>query len=59
VADTAKAYAAYIIAQLYVLKVQDNRKAHDWILTALRFAPTNKAYQGLRTAIERDMQRQP
>jgi len=59
VADTAKAYAAYIIAQLYVLKVQDNRNAHDWILTALRFAPTNKTYQGLRTAIERDMQRQP
>jgi len=59
VADTAKAYAAYIIAQLYVLKVRDNRNAHEWILTALRFAPANKTYQGLRTAIERDMQRQP
>jgi len=59
VADTAKAYAAYIIAQLYVLKVRDNRNAHEWILTALRFAPANKTYQGLRTAIEHDMQRQP
>jgi hypothetical protein len=59
VADTAKAYAAYVIAQLYVLKVKDSRNAHAWISTALRFAPSNKKYQGLRTAIDQDMQRQP
>jgi hypothetical protein len=59
VADTAKAYAAYVIAQLYVLKVKDSRNAHDWISTALRFAPSNKKYRGLRAAIDQDMQRQP
>ena len=59
VADTAKAYAAYVLAQLYVLKVKDSRNAHDWISTALRFAPNNTKYRGLRTAIDRDMQRQP
>lgn len=59
VADTAKAFAAYVLAQLYVLKVKDSRNARDWISTALRFAPNNTKYQGLRTAIDRDMQRQP
>ena len=57
VADTAKAFAAYVIAQLYVLKVQDSRNASDWISTALRFAPDVKKYKDLRASIDRDLQR--
>jgi hypothetical protein len=57
VADTAKAFAAYVIAQLYVLKVQDSRNARDWISTALRFAPDVKKYKDLRASIDRDLQR--
>ena len=59
VTDSAKAYAAYSIAQLYVLKVKDIPNAHDWISTALRLAPNNQKYQGLRTAIDQDRRRQP
>jgi serine/threonine-protein kinase len=56
-ADTAKAYAAYSLAQLYVLKVQDSRNARDWIATALQLAPDVKKYKDLRAAIDRDLQR--
>ena len=57
VADTAKAYAAYIIAQVYVLKVKDTRNARDWISTALRFAPDVQKYKDLRASIDRNLQR--
>ncbi len=59
VSDSAKAFAAYSISQLYVLKIKDSRNAHEWITTALRHAPNNTKYRDLRTAIERDMGRQP
>jgi len=59
VSDSAKAFAAYSITQLYVLKIKDSRNAHDWIMTALGHAPNTKKYQDLRSAIERDMGRQP
>jgi len=57
--EPAKAYAAYITAQLYLLKVQDLQKAHDWIATALKHSPNDSKYNNLRTAIETDMRRQP
>ena len=56
VADTAKAYAAYIIAQVYVLKAKDSRGAQEWITRALQFAPNVKKYKDLRAAIDRDLQ---
>jgi len=59
VSDSAKAFAAYSITLLYVLKIKDSRNAHDWIMTALRHAPNTRKYQDLRTAIERDRGRQP
>jgi serine/threonine-protein kinase len=59
VSDSAKAFAAYSITQLFVLKIKDSRSAHDWIMTALGHAPNTKKYQDLRSAIERDMGRQP
>jgi len=58
--ERAKAYAAYITSQLYLLKVQDLRNAHDWIVTAVRHSPNDSTYSNLRSAIERDLrQHQP
>ena len=56
VADTAKAYAAYTIAQLYVLKAKDSRAAQEWISRAVQFAPNVKKYKDYRAAIDRDLQ---
>jgi len=56
--ESAKGNAAYITAQLYLLKVQDLRSARDWIVTALRHSPNDQKYRDLRTAVERDL-RQP
>ena len=56
VSDSAKAYAAYIVAQIYVLKAKDSRGAQDWITRALQFAPNVKKYKDLRAAIDRDLQ---
>jgi len=57
VADTAKAYAAYTLAQLYIVKVQDVGAAREWISTALRLAPGVKRYKDLRTSIDTLQQR--
>src|SRR5262249_27822270 len=59
-ADSAKAYAAYTLAQLYVVKVQDVGAAREWISTALRLAPGVKRYKDFRTSIDTlQQQRRP
>jgi len=57
VADSAKAYAAYRLAQIYIVKVQDVGAAREWISTALRLAPGVKRYKDLRTSIDTLQQR--
>ncbi len=59
VSDSAKAFAAYSITQLYIQKIKDSANAHRWIMTAIGHAPNTKQYQDLRTAIEQEMGRQP
>ena len=53
----AKGNAAYMTAQLYLLKVQDLQAAREWINTALQQVPGNQKYGDLRTAINRDLGR--
>lgn len=55
--SAAKGNAAYIVAQLYLLKLQDLRAASDWIATALRHDAANQKYVNLRTAINRELGR--
>ncbi|MGH7530545.1 MAG: serine/threonine-protein kinase [Gemmatimonadales bacterium] len=51
----AKAYAAYMTSQFYLLKARDLRAARDWIQIALQHTPTERKYQNLRAAIDRDL----
>jgi len=53
-AATAKGYAAYVVAQLYLLKEKDVGPASDWINTALQHDPANPSYLGLRRSINRE-----
>jgi serine/threonine protein kinase len=53
-APAVRANSAYTLAQVYLLKVKDLQKAHEWIETAVRLEPSTRSYQQLRAAINRE-----
>jgi hypothetical protein len=55
--SAVKAEAAYTLAQVYVIKVRDLQKAHDWIANAVQLAPTTRKYTDLLSAVNNDMRR--
>jgi hypothetical protein len=55
--SAVKAEAAYTLAQVYVIKVPDLQKAHDWIASAVQLAPMTRKYTDLLSAVNNDMRR--
>jgi serine/threonine-protein kinase len=55
--SAVKAEAAYTLAQVYVIKVRDLQKAHDWIASAVQLAPSTRKYTDLLSAVNNDMRR--